>query len=84
MSELKLLKFQNLTMGVLININNANSAILTRLSISPDNWLILTTQFEHHFKSAVGSPDSISKYCQNQKLKRRQDINNSQLLFASS
>ena len=65
-------------------IDNANSAILTRLNISPDNWLILTTKFEHHFKSAVGSADSISKYCQNQQLKRRQDIKNSQLLLAPS
>lgn len=57
-------------------IDNANSGILTRLNISPDNWLILTTKFEQHCKSAVGSPDSISRYCQNQKLKRRQDISN--------
>ena len=72
-------------MGVRIilygSIDNANCCILERLNISPENWLKLTTQFEQLFKSAVGSPDSISKYCQNQKLKRRQDINNSRDLL---
>ena len=51
--------------------------ILTRLKISPDNWLKLTTGFEHFFKGAVGSPDSITEFCQNQKLKRRQNISHS-------
>ena len=62
-------------------IDESNCNILSRLNISPENWLKLTTQFEHHFKNAVGSPDSISRYCQNQKLKRRQNITNSQKLL---
>ena len=52
-------------------IDNAFPSILTRLNISADKWLKLTTQFEHYFKGAVGSPNSISKFCQNLKLKRR-------------
>ena len=58
-------------------IEDALPDILTRLNISADNWLSLTTEFEVYFKGAVGSPDAISKYCQNQKLKRRQNITNS-------
>ena len=55
-------------------IDDALPCILTRLNILPDNWLKLTSQFEHLFKGAVGSPNSISRFCQNQKLKRRQNI----------
>ena len=55
--------------------------ILTRLNLSPDNWLKLTIGFENYFKGAVGSPDAISKFCQNQKLKRRQNISNSKDLL---
>ena len=62
-------------------IDDALPSILTRLNVSPDNWLKLTTQFEHFFKGAVGSPDAISKFCQNQKLKRRQNISNSKDLL---
>ena len=62
-------------------IDESNCNILTRLNISPENWLKLTTQFEHYFKNTVGSPDSISKYCQNQKLKRRQNITSSKNLL---
>ncbi len=62
-------------------IDDALPNILTRLNIAPDNWLKLTTQFEHFFKGTVGSPDAISEFCQNQKLKRRQNINNSKDLL---
>ena len=62
-------------------IDNANSNILTRLNISPENWLILTTKFESHFKNVVGSPASIKKYRQNQKLKRLQDICSSEIFL---
>ena len=62
-------------------IDNANNNILTRLNISPENWLKLTTKFESHFKNVVGSPASIKKYRQNQKLKRLQDICSSEALF---
>ena len=55
-------------------IDDAIPPILTRLNISPENWFTLTTNFEHSFKGAVGSPDAISKFCQNQKLKRRRNI----------
>ena len=62
-------------------IDNTTPCILTRLNISPENWLELTTKFEDHFKGAVGSPDAISKFCQNNKLKRRRNISRSKELF---
>jgi len=62
-------------------IDNAVPCVLTRLNISPENWLELTTKFEDYFKGAVGSPDAISKFCQNQKLKRRRNIGSSKNLF---
>ena len=62
-------------------IDNANNNILTRLNISPKNWLKLTTMFENHFKNVVGSPDSIKKYRKNQKLIRLQDISSSEALL---
>lgn len=46
-----------------VDIDESNCNILTRLNISPENWLKLTTQFKQQFKNAVGVPDSISKYC---------------------
>lgn len=58
-------------------IDNASSCILTRLNISSENWLKLATEFEVHFKGAVGSPDAISKFCQNNKLKRRHNFTSS-------
>ena len=45
-------------------IEDALPDILTRLNISPDNWLTLTTQFEVYFNGAVGSRsghDSLEK-----------------------
>ena len=62
-------------------IDDALPCSLTRLNITPDNWLKLTTQFEHFFKGAVGSPDAISEFCENQKLKRRQNISRSKDLL---
>ena len=62
-------------------IDNAMPSIITRLNIAPDKWLKLTTKFESYFKGAVGSPDAISKFCDNQKLKRRRNINSSKELL---
>ena len=56
-------------------IDDAMPCILTRLNIPTENWMELTTQFEVHFQGAVGSSNSIDKFCQNQKLKRRHCIN---------
>jgi len=60
-------------------IGDKNS-ILDRLNINSDNWLDTSQNFEQHFKGAAGTHDSITKYCQNQHIKRRQDINNSKKL----
>jgi len=64
-------------------IDNKNS-ILERLNISTDNWLDISQNFEQYFKGAAGTHDSITKYCQNQHIKRRQDINNSKKLANSA
>ncbi|WP_054981510.1 hypothetical protein, partial [Pseudoalteromonas sp. P1-9] len=37
--------------------------MLTRLGISPENWLKLTTQFTKSFHGAVGKPDNMIEYC---------------------
>ena len=65
-------------------IENTHCNILTRLNISPENWFELTTKFEYNFKNAVGTPNSLSKYCNNQKLKRRQGITQSMKLLDSA
>jgi len=63
-------------------ISDNNLPILQRLSISPENWLTLTTKFENYFSGAVGSPDLLSDYYQHQKLKRRHQLSNCQKLLS--
>ena len=46
--------------------------------------LNLTPGNEYNFKNAVGTPNSLSKYCNNQKLKRRQGITQSMKLLDSA
>ncbi len=38
--------------------------LLIRLSITPENWLKLTTQFTKAFHGAVGKPDNMIEYCE--------------------
>ncbi|MCF6459415.1 transposase, partial [Pseudoalteromonas sp. MMG024] len=56
--------------------------ILTRLGISPENWLKLTTQFTKSFHGAVGKPDNMIEYCEHLKKKRRPNIANATALLA--
>ncbi|WP_100914834.1 transposase [Pseudoalteromonas spongiae] len=56
--------------------------ILTRLGISPENWLTLTTQFTKSFHGAVGKPDNMIEYCEHLKKKRRPNIANATALLA--
>ena len=62
-------------------ISADNAPILQRLSITTDNWLALTTKFEHYFSGAVGAPHLLSDYCQHLELKRRHQISRCQKLF---
>ena len=55
--------------------------ILTRLGISPENWLTLTTQFTKSFHGAVGKPDNMIEYCEHLKKKRRPNIANAKALL---
>ncbi|WDE08728.1 transposase [Thalassomonas viridans] len=52
-------------------------AILTRLHIPTASWLKLTTEFEHTFTGAVGSPQHLTEFTQHVGLKRCHGIANS-------
>ncbi len=56
--------------------------ILTRLNISTENWLTLTTQFRKVFYGAVGNPEALTEFCQHQHLKKRAAVSVCQKLFA--
>ncbi|MCF6459288.1 transposase [Pseudoalteromonas sp. MMG024] len=56
--------------------------MLTRLGISPENWLTLTTQFTKSFHGAVGKPGNMIEYCEHLKKKRRPNIANVTALLA--
>ncbi|TLU61035.1 transposase [Thalassotalea litorea] len=55
--------------------------ILSRLNISSQNWLNLTTRFETHFKGAVGQCSSLSHFCELQDRIRRPNLLSSLKLF---
>ncbi|MBL4764771.1 MAG: transposase [Colwellia sp.] len=55
-------------------IEQSQPAILTRLNISAENWLTLTTQFSKRFHGAVGHADVLSDFCQHQELRRRTTV----------
>lgn len=44
------------------HIDNINSPILARLGINTDQWLTLTTEFEQHFSTAVGSEHMLQQF----------------------
>jgi REP element-mobilizing transposase RayT len=63
-------------------IDNNLPSILTRLNISTESWLVLTTQFRKVFHGAVGNPEALTAFCQHQHLKKRAAISVCQKLFA--
>ncbi|WP_057831065.1 transposase [Colwellia sp. TT2012] len=63
-------------------IDNNRPNILTRLNISTENWLTLTTQFRKVFHGAVGHPEALTEFCQHQHLKKRAAVSVCQKLFA--
>ncbi len=56
--------------------------LLTRLSISPENWLKLTTQFTKIFHGAVGKPTMMAAYCEHLEKRRRTNVANARTLLA--
>lgn len=59
--------------------------ILTRLNISPENWLTLTTQFRQCFHGAIGAIggiEALSDFSQHQRLKNRPNLSSCTRLFA--
>ncbi|WP_394176397.1 transposase [Thalassotalea litorea] len=57
--------------------------ILTRLNISADNWLNLTTKFEIHFKGPVGQCAALRYFCELQNRIRRPNLFSSRTLFGN-
>lgn len=63
-------------------IESSLPAILTRLNISAENWLTLTTQFSKCFHGAVGHTQALTEFCQHQQLKKRASVSLCQKLLA--
>jgi len=63
-------------------IEESQPSILSRLNISAENWLIITTEFRTQFHGAIGHEDVLSDYCEHQQLKRRQNLSHCNKLFA--
>jgi len=51
-------------------IESTHLPLLKRVSISPENWLKLTTQFTRVFHGAEGRAASQASYCENLNRKR--------------
>ena len=56
--------------------------ILSRLNISAENWLVLTTQFTKSFHGAVGHAEVLNDFCQHQALSRRTTLSACNKLLA--
>ena len=55
-------------------IEENQPALLNRLNIKPENWLILSKDFRNLFHGAVGHGDALTDYCQHKGLKRRTNV----------
>ena len=56
--------------------------LLSRLNITPDNWLTLTQHFTRLFHGAVGHRQVLTDYCVHQGLKRRTNVSYCDKLLA--
>ena len=56
------------------HIEENQSMLLTRLNISPENWLTLSKDFRKLFHGAVGHSDVLTDYCEHKGLKRRTSV----------
>jgi hypothetical protein len=59
-------------------ISAGSQAILSRLNIPAENWLIITTEFGSLFKGAVGALPALTEHCEHLERKRRQGAANCQ------
>ena len=50
------------------------ASILQRINITSEQWLEVSTGFEKHFKSAVGSELLLAEYCEHTELQRRSGL----------
>jgi len=57
------------------SIDVSLAPILQRINITSDQWLEVSTGFEKHFKSAVGSELLLAEYCEHTELQRRSGLN---------
>jgi len=48
--------------------------ILQRINLTSGQWLEVTTGFEKHFTTAVGSESLLADYCEHAELKRRPNL----------
>ncbi|KZM39601.1 transposase [Marinomonas sp. SBI22] len=53
------------------NIDMSLAPILQRINLTSEQWLEVSTEFEKHFKSAVGSELLLAEYCEHTELQRR-------------
>ena len=65
-------------------INTAQSPILSRLGIDVDQWLTLTTEFEQHFSTAVGSEQLLQEFKRHTQHKRLRGMGMAKSLFKRS
>jgi hypothetical protein len=63
-------------------IDEKQPAILARLNINTENWLILTRRFKKCFHGAVGHVDVLTEFCQHQQLKKRATVSICKKLLA--
>ena len=64
------------------HINQNLPNILTRLNLSEDNWLTITTEFTKVFHGAVGHEHVLQNFSENQQLKRRPNLSICKRLLA--
>jgi len=64
-------------------IKSKTANILTRLHISDENWLRLTTDFEYIFTGAVGTAEHLCEFTEHVGLKRAHGIANAQACLNS-
>ena len=53
------------------NIDISLAPILQRINLTSEQWIEVTTDFEKHFKTAVGSEAYLAEYCEHTALQRR-------------
>jgi REP element-mobilizing transposase RayT len=65
-------------------IENHHSPILERLGLNPEQWLSLTTEFEMHFSTAVGSEQMLQQFKSHTNHQRIRGMGKAKALFKSA